>query len=92
MLREFQRLDLQTNPILREMVEAARCASPRSFRRAPQPRFATNDAMSAFVQSVDQIMNIADLANFKPVLRRGVAQYQELYKPFQDALKTAQVA
>ena len=31
--------------------------------------FATNDAMSAFVQSVDQIVNIADLANFKPVLR-----------------------
>ena len=37
--------------------------------------------MSAFVQSVDQIINISDLANFKPVLRRGVAQYRELYKP-----------
>ena len=46
--------------------------------------------MSAFVQSVDQIINIADLANFKPVLRRGVAQYRELYHPFQETLKAVQ--
>ena len=54
-------------------------------------RFATNDAMSAFVQSVDQIVNIADLANFKPVLRRGVAQYRELYTPFQETIKAVRV-
>jgi hypothetical protein len=53
-------------------------------------RFATNDAMSAFVQSVDQIVNIADLANFKPVLRRGVAQYRELYSSFNETLKSVQ--
>ena len=33
---------------------------------------------SAFVQSVDQIINISDLANLKPVLRRGVAQHLSL--------------
>jgi hypothetical protein len=53
-------------------------------------RFATNDAMSAFVQSVDQIVNIADLANFKPVLRRGVVQYRELYSSFNETLKAVQ--
>ena len=53
-------------------------------------RFATNDAMSAFVHSVDQIINISDLANFKPVLRRGVAQYRELYHAFQETLKSVQ--
>ena len=46
--------------------------------------------MSAFVQSVDQIINIADLANLKPVLRRGVAQYREMYHPFQETLKAVQ--
>ena len=50
----------------------------------------TNDAMSAFVQSVDQIVNIADLANFKPALRRGVAQYRELYNSFHETLKAVQ--
>ena len=48
--------------------------------------------MSAFVQSVDQILNIADLANFKPVLRRGVAQHHDLYLPFQEAMRAAQAA
>jgi hypothetical protein len=46
--------------------------------------------MSAFVQSVDQIINIADLANFKPVLRRGVAQHRELYNSFHETLKAVQ--
>jgi hypothetical protein len=46
--------------------------------------------MSAFVQSVDQIINIADLANFKPVLRRGVVQYRELYSSFHETLKAVQ--
>ena len=40
--------------------------------------------MSAFVNSVDQIMNIGDLANFKPVLRRAVTQYRELYHSFHE--------
>lgn len=78
------------NPILQEM------------RRRPGPqrrdffvvlltnRFATNDAINAFVQSVDQIVNVADLANFKPVLRRGVAQHREAYHPFKTALTAAQ--
>jgi hypothetical protein len=35
-------------------------------------------------------VNIADLANFKPVLRRGVAQHLELYHPFQETVKTVQ--
>ena len=48
--------------------------------------------MSAFVQSVDLIINISDLANFKPVLRRGVAQYRDLYLPFQEAMRAAQAA
>ncbi len=46
--------------------------------------------MSAFVQSVDQIVNVSDLANFKPVLRRGVAQHSDLYLAFHDVVKATQ--
>jgi hypothetical protein len=53
-------------------------------------RFATNDAMSAFVHSVDLIINITDLANFKPVLRRGVSQHRELHNAFDEMLKSVQ--
>jgi hypothetical protein len=42
------------------------------------------------VQSVDQIINIADLANLKPVLRRGVAQHRELYHAFHETMKAVQ--
>ena len=52
-------------------------------------RFATNDPMSAFALSVDQIVNIADLANLKPVIRRGTAQHREMYHSFHSTLKTS---
>ena len=86
----FKGSTLQTNPILREMVRRPDARRREHFVTLLSHRFATNDAMSAFVQSVDQIINIADLANFKPVLRRGVAQHRELYHSFTDMLKSVQ--
>ena len=46
--------------------------------------------MSAFGQACDHINHIADLANFKPVLRRGVNQYRELYHAFNETMKAVQ--
>ena len=46
--------------------------------------------MSGFVQSSGQLGRIADLANVNPVLRRGVAQYRELYSSFNETLKDVQ--
>src|SRR3954470_2370227 len=80
----------QNNPILRAMVKRAGSERRQNFLVLISHRFPTNDAMSAFVQSVDQIVNVADLANFKPVLRRGVAQYRELYTPFNETVKAVQ--
>jgi hypothetical protein len=80
----------QNNPILRELVKQSGAARRQHFVVLLSQRFATNDAMSAFVQSADQIINIADLANFKPVLRRGVTQFRELYGSFNDTLKAVQ--
>ena len=86
----FKGSTVQTNPILRDMIKRAGNQRREHFVVLLSNRFATNDAMSAFVQSVDQIINISDLANFKPVLRRGVAQYRELYHAFHETLKTVQ--
>lgn len=80
----------QNNPILLDMIKRSGTQRREHFVVLLSHRYATNDAMSAFVQSVDQIINIADLANFKPVLRRGVAQYRELYSSFHETLKTVQ--
>ena len=86
----FKGSSLEDNPILHEMVRRPGVLRREHFVVLLSQRFATNDAMTAFVQSVDQIVNITDIANFKPVVRRGVAQYHDLYQPFQETLKTAQ--
>ena len=75
------------NPILRELMQRPSQLRREHFIILLSHRGVTNDAMTAFIQSVDQIVNIHDLANFKPVLRRGVAQHQELYVPFREAVK-----
>jgi hypothetical protein len=86
----FKGSTAQTNPILRELVKRSGGQRREHFVVLLSHRFATNDAMSAFVQSVDQIVNISDLANFKPVLRRGVAQYRELYQAFHETRKAVE--
>ena len=86
----FKNSTLQTNPLLREMAKRRDARRREHFVVLLSHKFATNDAMSAFVQSVDQIINIADLANLKPVLRRGVAQHRELYHSFTDMVKSVQ--
>lgn len=86
----FKGATLQTNPLLREMAKRRDARRREHFVVLISQKFATNDAMSAFVQSVDQIINIADLANMKPVLRRGVAQHRDLYHSFNDMMKSVQ--
>ncbi len=86
----FKGSKIETNPILREMVQLPGARRRQHFVILLSHRYATNDAMTAFVQSVDQIINIADLANFKPVLRRGVAQHRELYDSFVEMVKSVQ--
>src|SRR6476660_7335181 len=55
----FKGSTLQTNPILREMINEAGAQRREHFVVLLSHRVATNDAMSAFVQSVDLIINIA---------------------------------
>lgn len=86
----FKGATLQTNPLLLEMGKRRDTRRREHFVVLLSHKFATNDAMSAFVQSVDQIINIADLANLKPVLRRGVAQHRDLYHAFNDMMKSVQ--
>ena len=86
----FKNSKVETNPLLREMTKRPDARRREHFVVLLSHKFATNDAMSAFVHSVDEIINVADLANFKPVLRRGVAQHRELYHSFTDMVKSVQ--
>jgi hypothetical protein len=88
----FKGANLANNPILLEMVKRPGAIRREHFVVLLSSHFTTNDSMTAFVQSVDQIINIGDIANFKTVLRRGVSQHADLYSPFQETLRAARAA
>ncbi len=86
----FKGASADENPILLELMKRPGLLRREHFVVLLSHSGATNDAMSAFVQSVDQVVNISDLANFKPVVRRAVAQHTDLYAPFREALRAVQ--
>jgi len=73
------------NPILRELVKRPGALLRQHFVVLLSHNASTNDAMAAFTLSVDQVVNIHDIPNFRPVLRRGVAQHRDLYAFVQKA-------
>ena len=85
----FKGSTLANNPVLKELGERPGGDRRSHFVVLLTHRFATNDPMSAFALSVDQTINVADVANLKPVLRRGVAEHREMYHSFHSTLKTA---
>jgi hypothetical protein len=86
----FKGTTLQTNPILEKLVGEPAAQRREHFVVLLSHRYATNDSLAAFVHSVDRIVNVADLPNFKPVLRRGITEHREMYHFFQTTLKTVQ--
>jgi hypothetical protein len=86
----FKGTTLETNPILQKLVTEPAAQRREQFVVLLSHRYATNDSLSAFVHSVDRIVNIADVANFKQVLRRGLSEHREMYHFFQSTLKTVQ--
>jgi hypothetical protein len=86
----FKGTTLDTNPILQKLVAEPAAQRREQFVVLISHRYATNDSLAAFIHSVDRIVNVADLANFKPVLRRGLTDHREMYHYFQSTLKTVQ--
>ena len=86
----FKGTTLDTNPILQKLIGEPGAQRREHFVVLLSHRYVTNDSLSAFVHSTDRIVNIADLANFKPVLRRSMTEHREMYHFFQSTLKTVQ--
>lgn len=52
----------------------------------------TNDEMMAFIFSVDLCFNVNDLANLKPVLRRGVARQRDFFHAYNQEVRAIGLA
>jgi len=50
------------------------------------PSFKTLDAMQAFAQSVQLTLNPGDLPNLVPILKKGLAEFEQLYRTYKDTL------
>jgi hypothetical protein len=77
------------NPVLLETIR-----TPSAQRRNQTvvligPNMITNSEIQAFQYSVDLVVSVSDLANFQPVLRRGVARHQEFYRKFNECMRMA---
>src|SRR5947207_3656341 len=61
----FKGTTLETNPVLQRLLGESAAQRREHFVVLLSHRYTTNDSLAAFVHSVDRIVNIADLANFK---------------------------
>jgi hypothetical protein len=77
------------NPILLETIRTPSNQRRNQFVVLIGPNMITNDELQAFQYSVDLVFSVSDLANFKPVLRRGVAHHTEFYRRFNECLRMA---
>jgi len=83
----FNASEMSSNPILSAAIAAPHEQRRKQFVVAVGSTFATNDEMQAFQHSVDLVVNLADVVNLRPVLRRGVMRMNEFYTPFREAVK-----
>jgi len=77
------------NPVLLETTRTLASHRRNQVVVLVGPNMITNSEIQAFQFSVDLVVSVSDLANFKPVLRRGVARHQEFYRKFIECMRMA---
>jgi hypothetical protein len=85
----FNGCDLETNQVLKEVVNVPAEQRREQFVMLLGPQMVTNDEMQSFIYSVDLTYSLSDLANLKTVLRRAAARHKEFYNPFLECLRMA---
>jgi hypothetical protein len=88
----FNASDIASNPIVAAAIAAPSEQRRKQFIVAVGSTLQTNDELQAFQHSVDLVVNLADVVNLRPVLRRGVIRASEFYAPFCEALARAGLA
>lgn len=53
------------------------------------PSLKTLDAMQAFAHSVHLVMNPVDMPNLTAILKKGLAEFEGLYRAYKDTLAAA---
>jgi len=85
----FAATDVATNPLLCEAIRAPAHQRRKQTVVLVGSSLQTTDELQAFQHSVDLVVNLADVMNLRPVLRRTILRSQELYAPLLETLKAA---
>ena len=80
----FAGTSLRTNMVLHYLAQQPMAQRRHSFVCLVGPSFTTFDAMQAFAQSVHLVLNPVDLPNFGPILKKGLAEFELLYRTFKE--------
>ncbi len=88
----FAATDIESNPIINEAIGAPSGQRRKQLLVLIGSSFLTNDELQAFQNSVDLVVNLADVMNLRPVLRRALLRAQEFYAPFHESLKVSGLA
>lgn len=83
----FNESDWESNPLLKEVVRIPPAQRRKQYIVLVGPNMVTNDEMQAFSHSVDLTFSVSDLANLKPVLRRGVLRHQQFNQAFGECVR-----
>jgi len=82
----FAGSSLRSNAVLNYLSPLPMSHRRHSFVCLIGPSFKTLDAMQAFAQSVHLVLNPVDLPNLGPILKKGLAEFELLYRAFKDTV------
>jgi hypothetical protein len=82
----FAGSSLRSNAVLNYLAPLPMAQRRYSFVCLIGPSFKTLDAMQAFGQSVHLTLNPADLPNLGPILKKGLAEFEQLYRTYKDTV------
>ena len=82
----FAGSSLRSNAVLNYLAPLPMASRRHSFVCLIGPSFKTLDAMQAFSQSVHLVLNPADLPNLTAILKKGLAEFELLYRTYKDTV------
>jgi hypothetical protein len=80
---------LRSNAVLNYLAQLPMAQRRYSFICVIGPSFKTLDAMQAFAQSVHLVLHPVDLPNLGPILKKGLAEFELLYRAYKETLAAA---
>jgi predicted Zn finger-like uncharacterized protein len=82
----FDAANPDRNSVLRYFERMPMSARRNIFVALITKRFRTMDAMAAFNKSVNLVVNVTNLDALGKILKRGISDHQNFYRPFMEGL------